>query len=473
MQSVHKSINARSRRICSVPQCSTYCTTNTSLHTFPLDPKLRMTWKSVLKIGKPVTKYMLVCSQHFTNTDFTIETNKRRRLKKNVIPSKNIPDLSHSILKTEIDRSKRHWLQKCTSNISKENAEMEEDESLLQTEDNIVDMGEELAITARSNNKSVLASHVGPFLNDFTGDKETQTEFCDFFELPQILNSDEKLINFCGITFDILTTITKCAENTANFNKCNWSNIKTRIILALCKVKLNISFACLAVLFKLSNTQCRSIFYSTVSLLAVSLKPAIYWPTKEQILNNMPHCFHKFKNTRVVLDCTEIKIQKLKCLKCRVASYSHYKGMHTLKYLIGITPSGLISFVSAGFGGRATDKAIFNYENLIDKLEMNDAVMVDKGILIENECNEKLVKLIRPPFLKKQKQFSKADAEATADIARARVHVERAIQRIKMFNILSQQFNWYLIPYADEIITIIAAIVNLSAPILSDSKINS
>lgn len=277
---------------------------------------------------------------------------------------------------------------------------------------------------------------------------------------------------FLGINFDILRTITKCAENTANFNKCNLPNIKGRIILVLCKLKMNISFACLAVLFNLSNTLCRSIFYSSVSLLAVSLKPGIYWPTKEEILHNMPYCFEKFKNTRVVLDCTEIKIQKLKCLKCRVASYSHYKGMHTLKYLIGITPNGLISFVSAGFGGRATDKAIFNYEKLIDKLDMHDAVMVDKGILIEKECDEKLVKLIRPPFLKKQKQFSKADAEATADIARARVHVERSIQRLKIFQILSQQFNWYLIPYADEIITIIAAIVNLSPPILADRRIN-
>lgn len=286
-----------------------------------------------------------------------------------------------------------------------------------------------------------------------------------------IFREINNFFTFLGINFDILRTIKKCAENIAYYNKCNWPDMEKRILLVMCKLKLNISFACLAVLFRISKPTCPKIFYATLSLLAVSLRPAIYWPTKQQILNNLPKCFDKFKNTRVVLDCTEIKIQALNCLKCRVMSYSHYKGTHTMKYLIGITPSGLISFVSAGFGGRATDKAIFNYENVINKLDMHDAIMVDKGILIEKECEDKLVRLIRPPFLRKQKQFTKEDAAATAEIARARVHVERAIQRIKIFKILKEQFNWYLIPYADEIMTVIAAVVNLSSPILSDEKI--
>lgn len=87
-------------------------------------------------------------------------------------------------------------MQKCTSNVSNENMEIEDDESLLETNKNIVDMGEELATTS---NKGAIASHIGPFSNVFTDDKETQTEFCEFFELPQILNSDAKLINFCGM----------------------------------------------------------------------------------------------------------------------------------------------------------------------------------------------------------------------------------------------------------------------------------
>lgn len=376
-------------------------------------------------------------------------------------------------------------MQRCTLNLmDKEIIE----EEIMEVE---VQNNENLAVASMSNRKA-LVSNMAPLSRTFYEDKATETPFSDFFKLPQILNTDEKLSNFTGmpksifkkkmylhyffflgINFDILNTIVKCARNTADFNNnCDWPNMKERVILVLCKFKLNISFACLAVLFKISKTQCTSMFYSTVSLLAVALKRAIYWPSKEEVLKNMPKCFGKFKNTRVVLDCTEIQIQRLKCLKCRVRSYSHYKGTQTIKYLIGITPSGLISLVSAGFGGRATDKAIFMYENVLDKLEIHDAVMVDKGFLIESECNDRLIKLIRPPFLRKKSQFSKEEAEATADIARARVHVERAIQRIKIFKILHEQLSWFLIPYADEIMVIIAAIVNLSLPILADTRIN-
>lgn len=72
MQSVHKTIATKSRRICSVPQCSTYCTKDISLHSFPADLKLCKVWQNILKIGKPITKYMLVCSLHFTENDFTL-----------------------------------------------------------------------------------------------------------------------------------------------------------------------------------------------------------------------------------------------------------------------------------------------------------------------------------------------------------------------------------------------------------------
>lgn len=71
MQKVHKTVETKSRKICSVPQCSTYCTDDTSLHTFPSNQKLCKVWKTKLKIGKPITKNMRVCSLHFNESDFS------------------------------------------------------------------------------------------------------------------------------------------------------------------------------------------------------------------------------------------------------------------------------------------------------------------------------------------------------------------------------------------------------------------
>lgn len=113
----------------------------------------------------------------------------------------------------------------------------------------------------------------------------------------------------------------------------------------------------------------------------------MYWPTKEEIKKSLPKCFRKFSDVTVVLDCTEIPVEKPRCLECRLRLYSHYKGRETLKFLIRITPSGLISYISEPFGGRASDKAIFNKSGLLDKLlPGKDAIMVDKGFSIEEEC---------------------------------------------------------------------------------------
>ncbi|XP_044260859.1 uncharacterized protein LOC123008880 [Tribolium madens] len=298
-------------------------------------------------------------------------------------------------------------------------------------------------------------------------DKSTQTDFG--FE-NFLVNNDEKLKAFTGISIPILRAVVESAEEVANFNNKKVKDLMLKVIIVLVKIRLNLPYTCLAILFNLSTSSVSRYFYSILSLLSVSMKPLIYWPTKEEIIANLPKCFEKYSNTRAVIDCTEIKVDRCKCLKCRILTYSHYKSTHTLKYLIAITPSGLISFVSSGYGGRTSDKAIFNKEKLIDKFDPHDGIMVDKGVLIEKECEENFLKLIRPPFLRKKSQFSKLDAEKTADIARARVHVERSIERMKMFHILQYQLSWYLVPYTDDIVKEVACLVNLSPPIMADDK---
>jgi hypothetical protein len=46
-----------------------------------------------------------------------------------------------------------------------------------------------------------------------------------------------------------------------------------------------------------------------------------------------------------------------------------------------VSPGGLLTFVSKGYGGRASDKCIFEQSGVINKCEPYiDAIMVDKRI---------------------------------------------------------------------------------------------
>jgi hypothetical protein len=61
--------------------------------------------------------------------------------------------------------------------------------------------------------------------------------------------------------------------------------------------------------------------------------------------------------------------------------------------------------------------------------------MVDKGFRINEEIEKLGLKLNIPPFANTGSQMSSADITLTEKIARHRVHVERAIARVKNFKI--------------------------------------
>ena len=60
--------------------------------------------------------------------------------------------------------------------------------------------------------------------------------------------------------------------------------------------------------------------------------------------------------------------------------YSNYKHHVTYKGLLGIAPSGAITFISKLYEGSISDKEI--NKNLWDD---NDSIMVDRGFTIQNE----------------------------------------------------------------------------------------
>ena len=76
-------------------------------------------------------------------------------------------------------------------------------------------------------------------------------------------------------------------------------------------------------------------------------------------------CFQPHYGLRVtsIIDCFELFIEKPSDLLAKSCTWSQYKHYNTAKYLISITPQGIISFISNGWGGRASDKHIHIVEH--------------------------------------------------------------------------------------------------------------
>lgn len=187
----------------------------------------------------------------------------------------------------------------------------------------------------------------------------------------------------------------------------------------------------------------------------------------------MPKRFQsKYSNTKVIIDCTEFKIEIPSTVDNRVYCYSHYKRTFTAKVLIGITPGGFICLKSKVAGGRKSDSQITIESGLIDKLEEGDIVLADKGFP-EIKANigqrGKKIMLVMPPFLEKNNKFTTEETEETYHVARVRIHVERIMQRLRLHSILDKIPD-HLFHCIDDILHICCVLVNLQSPIISNKK---
>ena len=186
-----------------------------------------------------------------------------------------------------------------------------------------------------------------------------------------------------------------------------------------------------------SQSQISRIFVTWVDFLHSRLRGYPIWPTRESVDITMPTAFKElYPTTRVIIDCSELFIETPSSFRSQSATYSSYKHHNTAKGLVGISPSGAVTFVSDLYSGRSSDQQITLECGILDLLQSGDSVMADKGFEIESDL-PKGVSLNIPPFLRDKEHFSIEEETITRRIASLRIHVERAIARIKSFKILS------------------------------------
>ena len=170
----------------------------------------------------------------------------------------------------------------------------------------------------------------------------------------------------------------------------------------------------------------------------IRLGPLIRWPDRDSLRAAMPLCFQeKFgNNVAVVIDCFNVFIEQPSNLLARACTLSLYKHHNTVKVLLGMTPQGVVSFVSDTWGGRVSDKYLTENCGFIDKLLPGD-VLADRGFNIAEAVGMVQARLHLPAFTRGKDQLSALEVEETREIANVRIHVERVIGAVKQkFSIL-------------------------------------
>src|SRR5262249_13351724 len=116
-------------------------------------------------------------------------------------------------------------------------------------------------------------------------------------------------------------------------------------------------------------------------------------------------------------------------------TFSSYKHHNTWKDLLGVAPNGFLTYASDLYPGSLSDKKIVEHSGVMKNFNVGDLVLADKGFLIQDIVPYGVLVNV-PPFLT-TKQFTTRQISHTLTIARARVLVERAINKVKNFQIIS------------------------------------
>ena len=101
---------------------------------------------------------------------------------------------------------------------------------------------------------------------------------------------------------------------------------RDELFLFLCKLRTNKDFVELALLFDVSKTTALQIFHVWLSFVYHRLKDMDLWLPREIVDTYMPSDLAlKYPKTRIILDATEVQIEKPSNVCDQSATWSTYK----------------------------------------------------------------------------------------------------------------------------------------------------
>ena len=303
----------------------------------------------------------------------------------------------------------------------------------------------------------------------FVGHVTENNKNCRFWTGIETLS----LLNF------IFEWVLPCAEkvtlwmgkkryNTSSKPRRRILSLFEEYLLVLVRIRRCLDTEEIGTLFGITQSHVTHIFITWVNLLYKCFIPLLEWPSSDIVRHNMPQSFRlSFPSTRVIIDCSEIFIQTPRSIDAQRSTYSSYKSHNTVKFLLGIAPSGQITYLSKLFVGSISDREIVKKSGFLDLIEWKDNVMADRGFNIRDLLLRKNAYLNIPAF-SDGKQLSARAVGKSRKIASVRIHVERAMERLKNFKIIQGVIPLQLKNSLNQIMLICAVLSNLQEPLVKE-----
>ncbi|XP_061174797.1 uncharacterized protein LOC133183938 [Saccostrea echinata] len=293
--------------------------------------------------------------------------------------------------------------------------------------------------------------------------------------IGNIINDPEKMLLYTSYPADIFHILENLLERMGPFNYYGgWTvinfSVGDQLLMTLMKLRLNCRDLDLAERFNTSRATVSNIINTFVhalhEILFEGVMKAVGIPSQLKCQGSMPKSFEEFSSARIAMDATEVTQDIPTDMNSQSLAYSNYKSRHTVKALTCVAPNAALVFCSDLYPGSTSDAAIVDHCGILEKLQAGDMILADKGFNIFDKLPNG-VTLNIPPFLTNKSHFTKEEAQLCYKIGRSRIHVERANERIKNFEILSHIPSQYR-HLSTKIFQLCVALVNLQAPLLKE-----
>nr|XP_039253113.1 uncharacterized protein LOC120330294 [Styela clava] len=194
--------------------------------------------------------------------------------------------------------------------------------------------------------------------------------------------------------------------------------------MAICRHALPL--AIVAWMLQVSQPTLTRIFEAWVTFGDAVFSSLDLQPSHDLITSRMPTQFKSlgFGHVALILDATEFRVGRFSDLNLNTLFFSDYKQCHTVKALVCLSPHGALCQVPDLYPGSITDTDITTISGALNKCQVLDGVLTDKGFAISELAAEKGAEHNRPP-MKSASQFTEGQCDENFNIACLRIHVER------------------------------------------------
>ncbi|KAK9969189.1 hypothetical protein ABG768_027385 [Culter alburnus] len=159
-----------------------------------------------------------------------------------------------------------------------------------------------------------------------------------------------------------------------------------QLLLTLMRLRLDLRNQDLAYRFGVKVATVTRTVHRIINIMFTTLVPtAVFWPSRVELRKNLPAALRcMYPDCAVIIDCFRVSLEKALSVDVNqeVASTAltvpAQSTVNELKYVIGVAPQGVVTFVSRGLPGHVSDKDLVESSGLLCKLLPGDVVLAER-----------------------------------------------------------------------------------------------